>query len=98
MNAALKDLRDQVADMLDEARANVGEMGRDHSGFFERRRNEEANLTRRLTTAFDARIKADFRGAAVTIAGIRSTSTSGLFGAVQNWLVAAGKRIAEGRS
>ncbi|SOC26973.1 hypothetical protein [Stappia indica] len=93
MTQALKDLRDQVARMLDEARANVGEMGSDHSVFFQRRRNEEANLARRLTSAFDARTKVDFRGAAVSIAGIRSTSTSGLFGAVQNWLVASGKRI-----
>ena len=93
MAQALKDLRDQVARMLDEARAAVGEMESDRTAFFQRRRNEEANLARRLTSAFDARTKVDFRGAAVSLAGIRSTSTSGLFGAVQNWLVASGKRI-----
>lgn len=92
MSAALKDLRDQVAAMLDEARAAVGDMGSDYSTFFQRRRNEEANLARRLASAFDARTKLS-DGAALTIAGIRSTSTSGFFGAVQNWLAAAGKRI-----
>jgi hypothetical protein len=92
MAQALKDLRDQVARMLDEARAYVGNPGGDHFAWSQRRRNEEANLSRRLASVFDARVQLD-NEASVTIAGIRSTSTLGLFGAVQNWLTAAGKRV-----
>lgn len=95
MAQALKDLRDQVARMLDEARKEIGDMGADYTGWNQRRRNEEANLARRLTSAFDARIKIE-SSVSLTMAGIRSTSTLGLFGAAQNWLTAADKRIGGG--
>lgn len=98
MSAALKDLRDQVERMLDEADKKAGSFDEDPSTWLQRRENEARNLTRRLTSVFDARIKDDWQGAAVKIAGIRSTSTQGLWGAVRNWLAAADKRIAAGGS
>lgn len=98
MARALMELRDQVATMLAEAEKATGNPGGDYFVWSRRRRNEEANLARRLTTALDARIKVESQ-ATVSIAGIRSTSTSGLFSAVRNWLTAADKRLAaEGSS
>lgn len=46
--------------------------------------------------AAGAVVRDSWQGAAVKLAGIRATSTSGLFGAMQNWLRAARRKVEEG--
>ena len=60
-----------------------------------RRRGALGKLSTRLKDTLGARVKDEWNGAAVTIAGIRATSTSGLDGALSNWLAAADKRLAK---
>lgn len=47
-----------------------------------------------LETAEDAKTGSDWRGAHIRLAGIRSSSTGGIHGALCNWITAARKRIA----
>lgn len=42
-----------------------------------------------------ARVSHDWQGSAIRLAGIRSSSTSGIHGALANWVVAAKRKVAE---
>ncbi|MBA5777449.1 hypothetical protein H2509_13405 [Stappia sp. F7233] len=92
----LKTLRDQVAKMLDDAMRKAGDRKDDPAAWHVRDRNEMNNLARRLKSCFDAKISDRWDGVAVTIGGIRATSTMGLRGAVRNWVQAADRHIGAG--
>lgn len=44
-------------------------------------------------TARGARVRSNWNGTSIKLAGIRSSSTSGIEGALQNWIAAARRRI-----
>lgn len=62
--------------------------------FFAKQREAMSSLAAHLEQTVGANISVRYDGARCRIAGIASSSTTGIQGAVQNWLVAARKRAA----
>lgn len=82
-----------VQTRLDLTKALVGPYSPDSSReWHPRHRAAMETLADQLRGDVGARITHRWDGAAVTLAGIRSTSTSGLAGALQNWLRAARRK------
>ena len=83
----------------------VAAMGKVSAGFSTHRYSEWAARRRATADAVEtalvaagATIKEDWRGATMKLAGIRATSTCGLDGALNNWLVAARRQLAKGEA
>lgn len=82
-------------------RAGIGEAerasgpypGSDAFAWQDRRREAMTALGESLARQLDARITVRWDSARVRICGISSSSTCGLAGALQNWLVAAEHRL-----
>lgn len=74
--------------------AECGSYSDDPSGFHLRKREALVTLCTDLSEEFGATFNDRWDGAKVRIAGIPSSSTSGLGGALSNWLIAARKRMA----
>jgi len=93
----LQPLIDHVRDALERADAEVGpySAAKDISDWHRRRRDVMENLALALHDSVGATINNRSDGCGVKIAGIRSTSTSGIAGALHNWLRAARKRAGE---
>jgi hypothetical protein len=84
----------QVQTVLREADAAVGPFDySDMSGWHARHRAEMRCAITRLEEAAEAHIDEKWDGARVRICGIASSSTSGVHGALGNWLKAAAKRL-----
>lgn len=81
-----------TAGLADAERA-CGTYADDPANWHARHRHEMDVLARRLKTEVGASINDRWDGANVRISGIRSTSTSGLAGALKNWLRAADARL-----
>ena len=64
----------------------------DPSGWHQRHRAALGELAAQLTETVGAKVNDRWDGAKVRIAGISSSSTSGLGGALSNWLAAARKK------
>ncbi len=80
---------------LEDAARAAGTFG-DDPGEWHRRHNAEMSaLSGRLEASIGARIIDGWSGAVVKIAGISSSSTTGVAGAMRNWLKAARKRVAQ---
>lgn len=62
--------------------------------WFAKRKEAMTALAARLEQMVGAKIVDQYDGARCRIAGISSSSTTGIQGAVQNWLTAARKRVA----
>lgn len=77
------------------AEAAAGSCADDPLGFHARRREEMERLAARLEEKVAARITDRWDGARVRICGIASTSTTGISGALHNWIAAATKREAQ---
>lgn len=81
---------------LHAAKAKIGPFSyREIPSWHDRHRAAMDELSTLLARKVGARITDRWNGARVRINGIVATSTSGVEGALQNWLAAAGKR--EGR-
>lgn len=74
-------------------RARPPSAGGGITAWHDRHRKAMAALGQDLARQLDARITERWDGARVRICGISASSTSGLSGALQNWLVAAEKRV-----
>lgn len=79
--------------LLAEADAKAGTYADDPSGYHARLRFELDRIGNLLANEFGARINDRWDGAAIRMAGIRSSSTMGLGDALRNWLTAARKRL-----
>ena len=77
---------------LKAARDRVGPHDWNDKTWHERRRVEGPALVERLRTEFGAKVREDWNGARVSLAGVVSSSTSGVEGAVGNWIVAARRK------
>lgn len=84
-----------VAPALAEAEAAVGRYADDPRGFHRRHRDAMEALSARLSSQLGARIANRWDGARVRIAGVAASSTSGLAGALHNWVKAAKKRVGQ---
>lgn len=90
---SLKDTIAMVAAMIEDAEKAAGTYAGDPQGWHARHRHEMDKLRVRLQSRLGARIDDRWDRASIRLAGIRSSSTSGLAGALRNWLTAAGKRL-----
>lgn len=86
---------DEVEQRLQAAEASCGSYADDPGGFHARHRAAMAELAEQLAERFDARISVRWDGCRVTIAGISATSTTGLYGALRNWIRAARRKEAQ---
>jgi hypothetical protein len=68
-------------------------MSSDYDAWRNARRKADAAATLHLSQ-LGAAIRDDWQGAAIRFAGVRSTSTGSLIGALSNWLTAARKKLA----
>lgn len=91
--AALADTIITVAAMLADAEKAAGTFADDPQNWHARHRHEMDKLAVLLRSTLGARIDDRWDRAAVRIAGVRSSSTSGLAGALGNWIRAAEKRL-----
>ena len=92
---ALAEIIDLVESALDNAERAAGTYAEDPSGFHQRHRTQMEALAKRLTAQFGARCNDRWDGARVRLHGITSTSTTGIAGALRNWLRAAKNRAGE---
>ena len=88
----LSDTTITVAAMLAQAEEAAGTYAGDPAGWHARHRHEMDKLRVILQSKLGARIDDRWDGATIKLAGVRSSSTSGLAGALRNWLRAAAKR------
>ena len=79
---------------LKAADAACGSYSDDPSGYHQRRREAMRGLATQLSKKFGASVNDRWDGARVRIGGTSASSTSGLAGALSNWLVSARKREA----
>lgn len=87
----------QLVDHIDrELKAMTAALGpSDHSSeFWTRQREATARLGEQLKVSIGMRIHDKWDGCRVILAGISSTSTTGLVGALHNWMIAARRRAA----
>lgn len=77
---------------LRAAEAACGTYASDPHGFHAKHRSAMHSLAVKLAADLNAGVTEKWDGARVRIAGITATSTSGLDGALHNWLTAARKR------
>lgn len=77
---------------LKASRDRVGPHDWNDLTWHDRRRAEGQALAERLRTEFGAKVREDWNGARVSLAGVTSSSTSGLECAVGNWIVAARRK------
>ncbi|KAB2855960.1 MAG: hypothetical protein F9K43_27590 [Bauldia sp.] len=89
----LTDTITTVSSMLKDAEKAAGTYAGDPQGWHARHRHEMDKLRVLLQSRLGARIDDRWDGASVSLAGIRSSSTSGLAGALRNWIRAAEKRL-----
>jgi len=80
--------------VLADVRGRVGPHDWNDPTWHARNRAEYQALADRLTAECGARIREDFNGVRVSMAGVTSTSTSGLPGALSNWTAAARRKEA----
>lgn len=93
--AALADAIRIVEEELGKAEAEAGRFDdSDWSAWRRKHRAAMDRLTQRLATLVGAKVDDTWDGARVRISGVMSSSTTGLEGALQNWLRAARKREA----
>lgn len=79
---------------LGEASASIGAIeDGGYSAWSDRRRAAMDKLTADLAVSCGARIASQYDAARVKICGIASTSTTGVEGALKNWMTAARKRL-----
>lgn len=94
MNGALDFSIKTVEAALEEAAAAMQGMDPHQPTFWQRHREVMSKCGSDLVVALGAKIDVRFDRTLVKIAGVTSTSTTGLTGALKNWLVAARKRVA----
>lgn len=95
MGKALVEIRASVAALLEDAERAAGTYADDPAGFHARHRFEVDRVGQRLRSEFNAAIGDRWDHATVRIAGIRSSSTRGLAGALHNWLRAVDQHLAK---
>lgn len=89
----LQEVQARVAELLEDAERAAGTYADDPSGWHARHRFEMERVKIMLKDGFGASFSDQWDGARVRIAGVRSSSTSGVAGALRNWLIASRKRI-----
>lgn len=89
----LQDAVTKVEAALALAEKEIGPHEPNQSAYWDRRRTAMAVCAERLRDQLDARITDGFDAARVRIAGVQSSCTAGLTGALQNWIVAARRKI-----
>lgn len=82
---------DSLLHEIDEATGPF--VAREASEWHARRRAELERVAKILTETHGAKLNSRWDGAAVKLAGIRSTSTSGLESALRNWREAARRKL-----
>jgi len=95
MTKTLTETRAAVAALLEDAERAAGTYSDDPQGYHARHRFEMERIGRQLKADFGMAINDRWDGASVRLAGIRSSSTTGLSGALRNWLRAADQRLAK---
>lgn len=95
MGKTLTETRAAVAALLEDAQRAAGTYSDDPQGYHARLRFEMERIGHHLKSEFGASINDRWDGASVRLAGIRSSSTMGLSGALHNWLRAADQRLAK---
>lgn len=82
-----------VSALLESAEAAAGKYADDPQNWHARHRHEMDKARVLLQSQHGARINARWDRASISLAGIRSSSTMGLAGALRNWMKAARQRI-----
>ena len=90
--ADLAALADLIEAQLEDACRAAGTYADDPENWHRRHRNEMWLLAQRIETQHDGRLRDQWNGARVRIAGVTASSTSGLAGALRNWVSAARKK------
>lgn len=93
MGKNLVDAMATVSQLLEEAERAAGDYADDPQNWHARHHHEMDKLRVLLQSQHGARISSRWDNQSVLIAGIRSSSTSGLAGALRNWMKAARRRI-----
>lgn len=93
MSADLKEALSVVESALCSAEAGVGPFSHGDRDWWSRHRAAMEQCAAQLTARLGARINDRWNGCSVRIAGLSSTSTSGMAGALRNWMAAAERRI-----
>lgn len=88
-------LVDDIEDRLGSAKRRAGKYSDDPRGWHARHHTEMQQLAARLTGELGARITDKWNGARVRIGGVTASSTTGIAGALRNWITAARKRLAK---
>ena len=93
MSGDLLQLVDHIERALKAKDADLGPVDHSSEGWT-RRREATARMGEQLTASIGMRINDKWDGCRVSLAGISSTSTTGLVGALHNWMAAARRRAA----
>lgn len=90
--AELAAIADVIEVALNKARQEIGPFGT--PDYWDIRRTIFAALTADLEARVSARIDSQYDGCRVRIGGLASSSTSGIEGALSNWIAAARRKAA----
>lgn len=90
--AELAAIADQVADALSIADRAIGP--RENDAYWERRHQIHAALIAQLRDRLQARIDPRYDACRVSIGGLAASSTTGVEGALRNWIAAARRKAA----
>jgi hypothetical protein len=94
MTVQLKDALGKVDEAVKTAEAKLGASpAYADSAYFQRRKAVFAECEAHLALSIGARINDRWNGCSVRIAGVSSTCTAGLPGALQNWMTAARRKL-----
>lgn len=96
MSVDLKTALVEVERALKAAEAEIGPIPDGHrtgQAYWDRRRAVMGRCADLLKETLGARIDDRWDGCSVKIAGVRSTCTAGMSGALKNWTVAAKRRL-----
>lgn len=97
MPVELKDAIEKVARAIVDANAEIGPRDDADRDWWNRRRVILARHAEALAEQLGGRINDRWDGCRVRLCGIAATSTTGIEGALRNWIAAAHRRIEEGR-
>lgn len=88
-------LTDEIEALLADAERQAGTYSDDPRGWHARHRLAMQQLAGELAARFGLKVDDRWDGARVRMGGLAASSTSGVAGALRNWLTAARKRLAK---
>lgn len=94
MSRDLEEIIETVEAMLEDAERGAGTYADDPASWHRRHRGLMFGVSDSLVAQFGARVTERFDGTKVSLGGVAASSTTGLAGALRNWLVRARSALA----